>query len=77
MQDFQLPQTRTLTPLSLSRHCAKYLQTQFRFKLNQRSSQPISVAKAPKAPLMLPVPLTSELDRIALTLVDAFTNRGQ
>ena len=76
MQAFQLPQTRTLTPLSLSHLCAKYLQAQFQYKLNQCSSQPISVAKAPQAPLMLPVTLTSELDQIALTLVDAFMNRG-
>jgi hypothetical protein len=26
---------------------------------------------------MLPVPLTSELDRIALVLVEAFLNRGK
>ena len=28
-------------------------------------------------PLMLPIPLTSELDRIALILVDAFLTRGE
>lgn len=79
MQAFQLPQTLTLTPLSLSYLCAEYLRAQFRFKLGERSSesQPIGVATAPQVPLMLPVPLTSELDRIALTLVDAFMNRGQ
>ncbi|KAI9430701.1 hypothetical protein H4582DRAFT_2063488 [Lactarius indigo] len=68
MQAFQLPQACTLSPLSLSHLCAKYLCAQFQYKLNQRSSQPISVAKAPQAPLMLLVPLISELDQIALTL---------
>ena len=42
----------------------------------------IHYATAPHAvlqfpPLMLPVPLASELDQIALTLVDAFLNPGQ
>ena len=78
MQATQLPQTPTLTPLSLSRLCAEYLRDRFRFGLNARSSQSIGVATAPQVqPLMLPVPLASELDRIALTLVDAFLNPGQ
>jgi hypothetical protein len=73
----QVP-TRTLTPLSLSRLSAEYLRDRFRFKLNGRSSQPIGAARAPQVqPLMLPVPLASELDRIALTLVEAFLNPGQ
>jgi hypothetical protein len=78
MQTSQVPHTRSLTPLSLSDLCAEYLRAQFQFKLNTRSSQSIGVARPPGLqPLMLPVPLASELDRIALTLVDAFLNRGQ
>jgi hypothetical protein len=78
MQAIDLPQTRTLTPLSLSRLCAEYLRDRFRFKLSARSAAQSSVAMAPQVqPLMLPVPLASELDRIALTLVDAFLNPGQ
>jgi hypothetical protein len=82
MEAIQVPQTRTLTPLSLSHLCAEYLRDWFRFKLNERSSQSITVATVPQVPrqvqpLMLPVPLALELDRIALTLVEAFSNPGQ
>ena len=82
MEAISVPQTPTRTPLSLSDLCAEYLQDRFRSKLNGRSAQSITVATAPHAvpqflPLMLPVPLASELDRIALTLVDAFLNPGQ
>jgi hypothetical protein len=71
-------QTRTLTPLSLSDLCAQYLRDRFRFKLNARSSDSIGVPTTPQLPpLMLPIPLTCELDRIANTLVDAFLNRGE
>jgi len=77
MQSFQPPSSRTLTPLSLSHLCAQYLRAQFRFKLDERSSELIGAATAPQVPLMLPVHLISELDRMALTLVDAFMNRGQ
>ena len=74
----QVPQTPRLTPLSLSDLCAEYLGCQFRSKLNARSSQSTSIAMALHAPpLMLPVPLTSELDHIALTLVEAFLNHGK
>ena len=78
MDTSQTPQTRRLTPLSLSDLCAKYLGYQFRSKLDVCSSQSTSVAMALHAPpLMLPVPLTSELDHIALVLVKAFLNRGK
>ena len=71
-------QTRTLTPLSLSDLCARYLRDRFQFNLNVRSSDLIGVATTPQfPPLMLPIPLTSELDRIAIALVDAFLNRGE
>jgi hypothetical protein len=70
--------TRSLTPQSLSDLCAQYLRDRFQFKLNARSSDSISVATTPQfPPLMLPIPLTSELDRIAIALVDAFLNRGE
>ena len=78
MDTNQVPQTPRLTPLSLSDLCAEYLRCQFQSKLNVRSSQSTSIAMALHAPpLMLPVPLTSELDRIALVLVKAFLNRGK
>jgi hypothetical protein len=78
MEAIQAPHTRSLTPLSLSDLCARYLKDQFRFKLNERSSQPSAITMTPEAPpLMLPIPLTSELDRIALILVDAFLTRGE
>jgi hypothetical protein len=71
-------QTFTLTPLSLSDLCAQYLQDHFQFKLNARSSDSISVATMPPfPPLMLLIPLTSKLDHIALTLVDAFLNHSE
>jgi hypothetical protein len=74
MEAIQVPHTRSLVPLSLSHLCAEYLQDWFQFKLNARSSQSITVATVPQfQPLMLPA---SELDRIALILVDAFLNRG-
>ncbi|KAH9012162.1 hypothetical protein EDB85DRAFT_2159236 [Lactarius pseudohatsudake] len=75
MQPFQPPPSRRLTPLSLSHLCAQYLRAQFQFKLDERSSKLIDAATAPQVPLMLPVHLISELDRMALTLVDAFMNR--
>jgi hypothetical protein len=74
------PQSPALTPLSLAHMCAKYLQMQFRFKLNARSSlsssgPSISASTQPPAPpLLLPVALVSELDHIVLTLVSAFLN---
>jgi hypothetical protein len=78
MDTSQVPQSRSLTPLSLSYLCAEYLGYRFRSKLNARSSQSTGVATALHAPpLMLPVPLTSELDRIALVLVEAFLNRSK
>ena len=71
-------QARRLTPLSLSNLCAQYFRDLFRFKLNVHSSDSTAVATMPQLPpLMLLVPLPSELDPIALTLVDAFLNRGQ
>ena len=74
--------TRTLTPLSLSDLCAQYLRDHFQFNLNARqdvrSSDSINVAMTTQfPPLMLPIPLTSELDRIAIALADAFLNRGE
>jgi hypothetical protein len=82
MEAIQVPRTHTLTPLSLSHLCAEYLRDRFRFKLNEHSSQSITVAtvlQVPRQvqPLMLLVPLASELDRIALTLMEAFSNPGQ
>ena len=74
MQTSQMSRTPELTPLSLSHLCAIYLQAQFQFKLNARLS---TSATPPDQPLMLPVPLASELDTIAATLVDAFFNRSQ
>ncbi|KAH9026115.1 hypothetical protein EDB85DRAFT_1893533 [Lactarius pseudohatsudake] len=46
----------------------------FQFKLDEHSSELIGAAMVPQAPLMLPVHLISELDQMALTLVDAFMN---
>ncbi|KAH9012488.1 hypothetical protein EDB85DRAFT_1900316 [Lactarius pseudohatsudake] len=66
MQSFQPPSSCTLTPLSLSHLCAQYLRAQFRFKLDERLSELIGAATAPQVPLMLPVHLISELDRMAL-----------
>jgi len=73
MQTSQISRTTELTPLSLSHLCAIYLRAQFQFKLNARLS---ASATPPDQPLMLPVPLVSELDIIAATLVDAFFNRS-
>lgn len=71
-------QTRVLTPLSLSDLCAQYLRDRFQLNLNARSSDSVDVATTPHfPPLMLPIPLMSELDRIAIALVDAFLNRGE
>ena len=78
VQRMEAIQTRTLTPLSLSDLCAQYLRDRFRFKLQARSSDSVGVAAKPQLPpLMMPIPLTSELDRIALMLVDAFLNRSE
>jgi hypothetical protein len=69
---------RTLAPLSHSDLCAQYLYDRFKMKLNARASDPIGVSRTPQLlPLMLPIPTASELDRIALTLTDAFNNRGE
>jgi hypothetical protein len=81
MQAPQFPQTPALTPQSLSHLCARYLQMRFRIELDARSPTQIDVslslpASQPAQPLMLPVALASELDRIASTLADAFLNRG-
>jgi hypothetical protein len=74
MEASQISQPPALTPLSLSRLCAKYLRRQFQNKLNARSS---GASKTPPAqPMMLPVALASELEIIASTLVDAFFNRS-
>lgn len=78
MQTSPAPRTPTLTPLSLSHVCARYLQGRFRVKLNERSNESIGVSTEPPAPLLLlPVQLASELDLITLNLVNAFTNQGQ
>jgi len=74
MQTDGILKAPALTPSSLSHLCAKYLKTQFQNKLNARSAS--ASATPPAQPLMLPVALASELDRIATTLVDAFTNRS-
>ena len=70
--------TPMLTPLSLADLCAHYLRDRFQFNLNLRSSDLIDVATTSQfPPLMLPTPLTSELDRITIALADAFLNRGK
>jgi hypothetical protein len=74
MKSSYTSQTLALTPLSLSRLCSKYLQAQFRNKLNARSS--VASVVPPAQPLMLSVALASELDIIAAALVDAFLNRS-
>jgi hypothetical protein len=75
MQATQIPQTPKLTPLSLSYLCAKYLAARFRVGLNERSSPSIGASLvSPVQPGLLPVALASELDLIALTIVDAFLN---
>ena len=66
-----------LTPLSLADLCAHYLCDRFQFNLNVRSSDLIDIATISQfLPLML-LPLTSELDRIAIALADAFLNHGK
>jgi hypothetical protein len=77
MQASQDPQTPMITALSLSYLCAGHLQMQFRFKLNARSQSIGASAAPPVPPLLLPVRLVKELDRMALTLVNAFLNPGQ
>jgi hypothetical protein len=74
MQSSHISQTPALTPLSLSHLCAKYLRTEFQSKLNARSPGAPATSLAPAQPLMLPVALASELDIIAVTLVNAFLN---
>jgi hypothetical protein len=74
MQTSRISQTPTLTPLSLSHLCAKYLRAQFQNRLNARSSAAFATPQA--QPLMLPVALASELDRIAATLEHALFNRS-
>ncbi|KAN0103717.1 hypothetical protein V8E52_011699 [Russula decolorans] len=72
MQTSHISQVPALTPLSLSHLCAKYLRAQFQNKLNSRSS---GTSATPLAqPLLLPVALASELDIIAATLANAFSN---
>jgi hypothetical protein len=75
MQTSRIRQIPALSPSSLSHLCARYLQVQFRNKLNGRSSG--AFVSPPAQPLMLPVALASELDIIATVLVDAFSNRSQ
>lgn len=75
MQSSRIPQIPTLTPLSLSHLCGKYLRVQFRNRLNARLSPDRATPLA--QPLMLPLALATELDIIAATLVDAFLNRSQ
>jgi hypothetical protein len=78
MQTSQAPQTPEITALSLSHLCASYLKVLFQSRLNARMSQPIGTSTAPPTPpLLLPLALALELDRIAVTLADAFQNRGQ
>jgi hypothetical protein len=78
MQGTQFRQTCTLATPSLSHLCARYLQTRFRIELEARRTPAVGASMAPPAqPLLLPVSLGSELDRIALALVDAFLNPGK
>ena len=70
----QTSQTPALTTLSLSHLCAKYLQVKFQNKLNARLSR--ASATPPAQPLMLLVPLASELDIIAGILMHAFLNHS-
>jgi hypothetical protein len=72
MQTSHTSQTLSLTPLSLSHLCAKYLRSQFQYNLNVCSSGASAMPLA--QPLMLLVGLASELDMISATLVDAFSN---
>jgi hypothetical protein len=77
MQASQVPQTPMITALGVSYLCAGHLQMQFRFKLNARSPSIGASAAAPAPPLLIPVRLVKELDRMALTLVEAFLNPGE
>jgi hypothetical protein len=78
MQTPQVLQIPTLTPLGLSNLCAKYLQTRFKIELDEHLSPQIGASRSlPDYPLMLPIPLASELDQIAFILADAFLNRGK
>jgi len=70
MQTSHMPQTPTLTSFDLLHLCARYLRAQFKYKLNTHLSGTPGVPLP--LPLMLPVPLASELDIIAATLVEAF-----
>ena|ERR1700677_2937360 len=76
METSQVPHTYRLTPLSLSNLGAKYLGYQFQSKLNACLSQSIGVAMALHAPPLMPL-VPSELDCIALVLVDTFLNCGK
>lgn len=68
----------TLTALSLSHLCARYLQGRFRFELNARPSISAGTPTAPPAPpLLLPAALVWELDCIAINLAHAFLNRSE
>jgi len=69
-----MPQTLTLTPFDLLHLCARYLGAQFKYKLNVRLSGTPGVPLPP--PLMLLVPLASELDIIVATLVEVFFNHS-
>ena len=78
MEATQFSQARSLTPLSLSHLCSRYLQMRFQIELNARSTPQIGASMVPSAlPLLLPVALASELDRVALILADAFLNPGK
>jgi hypothetical protein len=76
MEAIQAPGTPT--PQYLAELAAQYVQNKFRFELALRSSQsPISVATPPLLPpLMLPVPLISELDYASHVLAEAYRNPG-
>jgi hypothetical protein len=80
MDGIQVPQTHVLTPLSLSDLCAQYLRDRFQSELcacSPQSSQSTTVAAVPELPpLMLLMHLASELDHIAMSLVDAYLNPG-
>ncbi|KAH9983365.1 hypothetical protein BJV77DRAFT_966873 [Russula vinacea] len=76
MQAKQALQIPVETPLDFAHTCATYLRFEFQFKLNSFNLWLIGgVSTAPTPPLLLPVALVLELDRIALTLMNAFHNR--
>jgi hypothetical protein len=81
MQASEVFLTPALDPLDLTHLCAKFLQDLFRSELGRRSSESesigVAMAPPPVPPIMLPVPLTVELNCIAKILADAFLNRGQ